>query len=135
MHYPRVKEWGGVLQADWAENWWCCYTVICPMKLLLKLSRSVNESSFILIKETIHQEDKTTLNMCDQTHIRSTNFIKQILLVMKPAINEIVSNITTSLSLRGMSYIQTRKPVSIGDKCDHTPSRYSKCSWDIPPNL
>lgn len=54
--------------------------------------------------------------MCDQTHIRSTNFIKQIILVMKPPIKEIVSNITTSLSLKGMSYIQTRKPVNTGDK-------------------
>lgn len=73
--------------------------------------------------------------MCDQTHIRSTNFIKQIILVMKPPIKEIVSNITTSLSLMGMSYIQTRKPVNTSDKCGHTPSRYIKCSWDIPPKL
>jgi hypothetical protein len=76
-----MKEWKKILQINAVQKqeiWWSRFQG--------KIRRQ-KESRFVLIKETIHQEDVTII---PATNINTANFIKQTLLDIKVQIDNYI---------------------------------------------
>lgn len=102
-----VNVWKKIYHAKVKRETWSCYITIRQNRLQTKIVTRGKDEYFILIKVSIHQEDRTMINIY-VSNIRTPNYMKQKLMQLKGKIDNpiIAGDFTTLLSTMGRT---TRK--------------------------